>query len=96
VDGSQVGVLEQGDEVSLSGLLKSHDGGGLETQVGLWSHMSDHETRDGESIAKTDLEVLSNLTNETLERQLADQEFGRLLVTPDRQGCVSYQSRWIC
>jgi hypothetical protein len=43
VDGSQVGVLEQGDEVSLSGLLKSHDGGGLETQVGLKSRMSDHE-----------------------------------------------------
>jgi hypothetical protein len=28
----------------------------------------------------TNLEVLSNLTNETLERELADEEFRRLLV----------------
>lgn len=35
VDGGQVGVLEEGDEVSLGGLLESHDGGGLEAQVGL-------------------------------------------------------------
>jgi len=63
MDGGQVGILEQGHEVSLSGLLKSHDGRGLEAQVGL--------------------EILSDLTNETLEGQLADQEFSRLLVTPD-------------
>jgi len=63
VDGGQVGVLEQGHEVSLGGLLKGHDGRGLEAQVGL--------------------EVLSNFTNETLERQLADQELSRLLVTPN-------------
>jgi len=44
VDGGQVSVLEQGDEVSLGGLLKSHDSGGLETQVGLQSHVLDHET----------------------------------------------------
>jgi hypothetical protein len=47
VDGSQVGVLEQRDEVSLSGLLKSHDGRGLESKIRL--------------------EVLGDLTNETLE-----------------------------
>ena len=35
VDGSQVGVFEEGDEVSLSGLLKSHDGRGLEAEIGL-------------------------------------------------------------
>jgi len=63
VDGSQVSILEQGDEVSLSGLLKSHDGRRLEAQVGL--------------------EVLGDLTNETLEGQLADQELGGLLVTPN-------------
>jgi hypothetical protein len=63
VDGSQVSILEQRDEVGLSGLLKSHDGGGLEAQIGL--------------------EILSNLTNKTLEGQLANQELGRLLVTPD-------------
>ena len=35
VDGSQVGVLEEGDEVSFSGLLKSHDSRGLEAEIGL-------------------------------------------------------------
>ena len=35
VDSGQVGVLEEGDEVSLSSLLKGHDGGGLEAEVRL-------------------------------------------------------------
>ena len=35
VDGSQVGVLEEGDEVRLGGLLESHDGRGLEAEIGL-------------------------------------------------------------
>ena len=35
VDGAQVGVLEQTDQVGLAGLLESHDGGALEPQVGL-------------------------------------------------------------
>lgn len=35
VDGAEVGVLEESDEVSLRGLLQSHDGGALEAQVGL-------------------------------------------------------------
>ena len=35
VDGSQVGVLEERDEVSLGGLLKGHDGGGLEAEIRL-------------------------------------------------------------
>jgi hypothetical protein len=35
VDGGKVGVLEEGDEVSLSRLLKSTDGRRLETEVGL-------------------------------------------------------------
>ena len=35
VDGSEVGVLEEGDEVSLSGLLEGHDGGRLEAEVSL-------------------------------------------------------------
>ena len=35
VDGAQVGVLEQTDEVSLAGLLESHDSRGLESQVSL-------------------------------------------------------------
>ena len=35
VDGAQVGVLEETHQVSLAGLLQSHDGGRLEAQVGL-------------------------------------------------------------
>ena len=35
VDSGQVGVLEQGDEVGFGSLLEGHDGGGLESEVGL-------------------------------------------------------------
>jgi hypothetical protein len=35
VDGSKIGIFEEGNEVSFSGFLKSHDGGGLETEIGL-------------------------------------------------------------
>ncbi len=35
VNGAQVGVLEEGDEVGLDGLLESTDGGGLEAEVAL-------------------------------------------------------------
>ena len=35
MDGAQVGVFEETDQVSLAGLLKGHDGRALETQVGL-------------------------------------------------------------
>jgi hypothetical protein len=63
VDGSQVGVLEERDEVGLGGLLEGHDGRRLEAEVRL--------------------EVLGDLTDEPLERQLADEELGRLLVAPD-------------
>ena len=63
VDGAQVGVLEQTDQVGLAGLLQGHDGRALEAQVGL--------------------EVLSDLADEALEGQLADQQLGRLLVATD-------------
>jgi hypothetical protein len=63
MDGTQVGILEKTNEVSLSGLLKGKDGRSLETQVGL--------------------EVLGDLTDETLEGKLADEEVGGLLVTTD-------------
>jgi hypothetical protein len=61
MDGTKVGVLKEGDEVSLNGLLKSTDGGRLEAEVRL--------------------EVLGNLTDETLEGKLSDQELSGLLVT---------------
>ena len=35
VDGSQIGVFKEGDEVGFSRLLKSHDGRGLEAKIGL-------------------------------------------------------------
>ena len=63
VDGAQVGVLEETDQVSLAGLLQGHDGRALETQIGL--------------------KVLGDFTDQALERQLADQKLGRLLVTTD-------------
>ena len=63
VDGAQVGVLEETNEVCLSRLLEGHDSRRLEAQVSL--------------------EVLGNLSYESLERQLADEKLGRLLVTTD-------------
>lgn len=63
VDGAQVGVFEEADEVGFRGFLERRDGGRLEPEVGL--------------------EVLGNLTDETLERELSDQELGRLLVSTD-------------
>lgn len=63
MDGAEVGVLKEGDEVGLDGLLESADGGALEAEIAL--------------------EVLCDLTDETLERELADQELGGLLVATD-------------
>jgi hypothetical protein len=63
VDSAQVGVFEESDQVSLARLLEGHDGGALETQVGL--------------------EVLSDLADQTLEGQLADEQLGALLVATD-------------
>lgn len=63
VDGAQVSVLKEGDEVSFNGLLESTDSRGLESEISL--------------------EVLSNLTDETLEGKLADKQLSRLLVSSD-------------
>lgn len=63
VDGAQVGVLEERDEVGLDRLLEGADGRRLEAQIRL--------------------EVLGNLTDKTLEGQLADEELSRLLVATD-------------
>jgi len=48
VDGSQVGIFEERDEVGLAGLLKGQDGARLEAQVGL-EVLSDltHEPLEG-------------------------------------------------
>ena len=63
VDGAEVGVLEETNEVSLRGLLEGHDGGALEAEIGL--------------------EILGDLTDETLEGELADEELSGFLVSPD-------------
>ncbi len=63
VNGAEIGVLKQRDEVSLNRLLESADGRRLEAEVRL--------------------EVLGNLADETLERELSDEELRRLLVATD-------------
>ncbi|KAF8415516.1 histone, partial [Boletus edulis BED1] len=65
MDSCKVGILEQRDKVSLSSLLQCHHSRRLEAQVKQTTH----------------LEVLCNFTNETLERQLANEQLGRLLVS---------------
>lgn len=60
VDGTQVDIFEQANQVSFSGFLQSSDSSGLEAQVSLG--------------------VLSDFTDKTLEGELADQQFSRLLV----------------
>ena len=66
VDGAQVGVLEEANQVGLRGLLKRDDRRRLEAEVGL--------------------EVLRNLADEALERQLADQELRNARRDPKGSG----------
>jgi hypothetical protein len=61
MDGAQVSVLEESDQVGLGRLLESHDSRRLEAQVSL--------------------EVLGDLTDKTLEWQLADEKLCRFLVS---------------
>ena len=61
VDGTQVGVLKEADEVSLTGLL-------VAMKAELWNLRS---------------EILGNLSDKTLEGELADEKLGGLLVPSD-------------
>jgi hypothetical protein len=63
VDGAEIGILKEGNKVSLNGFLESTNGGRLEAEIRL--------------------EVLSNLTNETLEWELSDEKLSRFLVSTD-------------
>ncbi|KAG6382519.1 hypothetical protein SASPL_157813 [Salvia splendens] len=63
MNGTEVGVLEQPNQVGLRRLLQRRHGGALEPEIRL--------------------EVLCDLTNQALERQLADEELSGLLVLPD-------------
>ena len=80
MDGCKVGVLEEGDEVCLGGLLEGHDGGGLEAQVGLENCLLEGVKAKEK---RTNLEVLRDFTDQTLEGELADEQLGRLLVATD-------------
>jgi hypothetical protein len=60
MNGTQISILEQSNQVSLGGLLKSKHRRALEAQIGL--------------------EVLRNLPHQPLERKLADEQLGGLLV----------------
>ena len=63
VDGAEVRVFEETDEVGLGGFLEGEDGAALE--------------------AKIRLEVLGDLADEALERELPDEELRGLLVAAD-------------
>ena len=63
MDGAEVGVLEESNEVRLSGLLEGENRRALEAEVSL--------------------ELLGNLANQALERELADEELSGLLVATD-------------
>ena len=81
MDGAQVDVLEERDEVGLNGLLESADGGRLEAEI--LASVSRASGRRVQRVVTYRLEVLSDLTDKTLEGQLADEELGRLLVATD-------------
>ena len=79
MNSSQVGILEQRDEISLSSFLKSHHSRRLETKI----RLSNFSLIKPSARQLTHLEILSNLTNKSLERQLANQKLGRLLIPSD-------------
>jgi hypothetical protein len=63
VDGAQVGVFEQANQVRFGRFLQRQDRGGLESQVSL--------------------EILGDFSDQSLERQLSDEQFRGLLVLAD-------------
>jgi len=78
MNSSQVGVFKEGDEVGLGSLLERHDGGRLEAEIGL-DDMGNIVRKGGTEHhwrTITDLEILCDFTDETLERELPDQELG--------------------
>jgi len=83
MNSSQVSILKQRHKVSLSSLLKCHNRRWLESKIRL--RYCQHST----SLTNypPHLEVLSNLTNKTLEWQFANQQLSRLLIPPDFTQC---------
>ena len=81
MDSSKVGVLKEGDEVCLGGFLQCHHSRRLEAQVRLWHVELAH--KQSCAAAKTNLEVLGNFTDESLEGEFANEQFRRFLVPTD-------------
>lgn len=73
VNGAQIRVFEQADQVSFRRFLQGTYSGALKTQIGL--------------------EILGDLTNQTLERQFPDEQLSRLLISSDFSKCHSTRPR---
>ena len=71
MDGAEVSILKEADQIRLRGFLESQDSRALEAEIGL--------------------EVLSDLSDETLEGELTDEELRALLILPDLS--ESYSTR---
>ena len=81
MDSSKVGVLKERYEVRFRGFLESHHCRGLEAEIRLRRRISTRCRILEEKV--TNLEVLRNFTDKTLEGELADEELRRLLVPTD-------------
>ena len=96
VDGAQVGVLEQPHQVRLAGLLKKVANEAIVDEVPFFEIYL--ESTNGSGLEpQVSLEVLSDLPDEPLEGQLADEQLGRLLVTPDltQSDCTRPVPMWL-
>jgi hypothetical protein len=60
VDGTQIGIFKEADQIGFGRFLQGQDGAALKAEIAL--------------------EILGDLTDQTLEGELADQQVGRLLV----------------
>ena len=83
VDGAQVGVLEQTDQVGLASLLKKSESETMEQVIPLEFDIYLESTNGSGLEPQVSLEILSDLPDQPLEGQLADEQLGGLLVTPD-------------
>ena len=83
VDGAQVGVLEQTDQVGLASLLEKSESETMEQVIPLECDIYLESTNGSGLEPQVSLEILSDLPDQPLEGQLADEQLGGLLVTPD-------------
>jgi len=87
VDSSEVSVLEEGDEVSLSSFLEGHNSRRLEAEIGLVVYYPFNQTQSAlcqnQKMVTSKRLTLSDFTDETLEGQLADEKLSALLVATD-------------